>query len=88
MREQMPKCAEWVDAMRAAFGREFIDGRIRAGLKDGGAWFVEGDHYLGLPGQPERDARRAATEHRFNLDQLVTGSAASMAGCGQAKARP
>jgi hypothetical protein len=74
MREQMPKCAEWVDALRAGFGREFIDGRIRAGLKDGGAWFVEGDHYLGLPGQPERDARREATEHRFTIDMIATAT--------------
>lgn len=74
MREQMPKCAEWVDALRAGFGREFIDGRIRAGLKDGGAWFREGDHYLGLPGQPERDAEREETEHRFTIDMIATAA--------------
>jgi len=71
MREQMPKCAEWFDALRDSFGREFIDERIRNGLKDGSVWFSEGDHYLGLPGQPERDAQREAEEIRFTLDQIA-----------------
>lgn len=72
MREQMPKCAAWVDALRDSFGREFIDGRIRDGLKDGSCWFAEGSHYVGLPGQPERDAEREEGEYRFNLDQVAT----------------
>ena len=73
MREQMPRCADWVDALRDAFGREFIDGRIRAGLKDGTCWFAEAGHYIGLPGQPERDAEREADEVRFTLDQIASG---------------
>lgn len=77
MRDEMPKCAEWVDALRESFGREFIDGRIRAGLKDGGAWFREGDRYLGLPGQPERDAEREASEHRFTIDMIATATPAA-----------
>lgn len=72
MRGQMPQCAAWVDALRESFGREFIDGRIRDGLKDGTCWFAEGGRYVGLPGQPERDAAREADEYRFNLDQIAT----------------
>jgi len=72
MRDQMPKCAAWVDALRDAFGREFIDGRIRDGRKDGSCWFAEGSHYIGQPGQPERDAEREEGEYRFNLDQVAT----------------
>ncbi|HZW25184.1 MAG TPA: hypothetical protein VFF26_06860 [Gallionella sp.] len=72
MREQMPKCAAWVDALRDAFGREFIDDRIRVGLKDGTCWFAEAGHYIGQPGQPERDAEREADEFRVTLDQIAT----------------
>lgn len=72
MRESMPTCAAWVDALRDAFGHEFITERIREGLKDGTCWFKEGNHYIGTPGQPEMDAARAATEHRFTLDQIAT----------------
>ena len=72
MRDQMPKCAAWVDALRDSFGREFIDGRIRDGLKDGSCWFAEGSHYVGLPGQPERDAAREADEVRVTLDRIAT----------------
>lgn len=73
MRDQMPKCATWVDALRDAFGREFIDDRVRVGLKDGTCWFAEAGHYIGLPGQPERDAEREADEVRFTLDRIATG---------------
>lgn len=72
MREQMPKCAAWVDALRESFGREFIDGRIRDGLKDGTCWFAEAGHYIGQPGQPERDVEREADEFRVSLDQIAT----------------
>lgn len=72
MRDQMPKCATWVDALRDAFGREFIDERIRTGLKDGTCWFAEAGHYIGQPGQPERDAEREADEFHFTLDQMAT----------------
>jgi hypothetical protein len=35
MREQMPLVAAFVDKMRAAFGRELIDGAIRQGMRSG-----------------------------------------------------
>jgi len=73
MREVMPVCAAWVDALRDAFGHDFITGRIREGLADGTCWFQEGEHYIGEPGQPERDEKRRATEHRFNLNEIQTG---------------
>jgi len=75
MREAMPQCAAWVDAMRDVFEHEFVTERIRNGLQDGTCWFAEGGQYVGRPGQPERDAERAAGEHRFTLDQIATGGA-------------
>lgn len=70
MREAMPVCAAWVDALRDAFGHDFITQRIREGLADGTCWFQEGEHYIGEPGQPERDAARAGRELRVTLDRL------------------
>lgn len=75
MREAMPQCAAWVDALRDVFGHEYITEQIRIGLEEGTCWFAEGGHYIGQPGQPERDAQRAASEHRFTLDQIATGGA-------------
>lgn len=75
MREAMPQCAAWVDALRDAFGHEFINERIRAGLQNGGFWFSESGNYIGIQGQPERDAQRAAGEHHFTLDMIATGGA-------------
>lgn len=75
MREAMPQCADWVDALRDVFGHDYITEQIRTGLEEGTCWFAEGGHYIGRPGQPERDAQRAASEHRFTLDQIATGGA-------------
>lgn len=33
MRESMPLISEWIDDMRAAFGREEVEGQIRRGMK-------------------------------------------------------
>lgn len=35
MRETMPRVAAFIDALRAAFGRDEVDGWIRRGLADG-----------------------------------------------------
>lgn len=59
-----------VDALRDAFGHDFITQRIREGLADGTCWFQEGEYYIGEPGQPERDAARAGRELRVTLDRL------------------
>lgn len=75
MREAMPQCAAWVDALRDVFGHDYITEQIRTGLDEGTCWFAEGGHYVGRPGQPERDAARTAGEHHFTLDQIATGGA-------------
>lgn len=75
MREAMPQCAAWVDALREVFGHDYITEQIRTGLETGACWFAEGGQYIGRPGQPERDADRAVDEHHFTLDQIATGGA-------------
>jgi hypothetical protein len=42
MRDAMPKVTAFIDSMRETFGREGIDAAMRAGLRDGTFWAVEG----------------------------------------------
>lgn len=55
LRDTMPLTAAWIDAMREAFGREYIDGIIRAGM-NGSAVFhaAENGHTIGTPIAPPR----------------------------------
>ncbi|WP_341674968.1 hypothetical protein [Niveibacterium sp. SC-1] len=78
MREKMPLCAEWVDALREAFGADEINTAMRAGLKDGSCWFREGEHYVGKPGAEEASERLSA-EHGVSGDALVVSTAAQRA---------
>lgn len=44
----MPQVAQWIDDLRAAFGREHINGAIREGLKGRPIfWARENGHELG-----------------------------------------
>ena len=44
----MPRVAEFIDALRDAFGREIIDQQIRNGLAGGtDFWASEGGHTIG-----------------------------------------
>lgn len=48
MRESMPTVAAIVDDLRAAFGVDGINGRIREGLRgSGGFWASEGGRQIG-----------------------------------------
>jgi hypothetical protein len=47
MRDAMPQCAEWIDDLRAEFGREYIDTCIRQGLARGTFHAEENGHTLG-----------------------------------------
>lgn len=48
MRQDMPTVAAFVDDLRAAFGRDYIDGAIRAGLQGRPTfWASENGHELG-----------------------------------------
>ena len=50
-RTAMPKITAWVDDLRAAFGRDAIDGQIRAATRDGLPTFhaTEAGHAVGVP---------------------------------------
>lgn len=74
MREAMPQCAAWVDALRDVFGPEYITEQIRIGLEEGTCWFAEGGHYIGRPGQP-RPVRR----HQPSADVSAPTAAARTA---------
>lgn len=49
-RSAMPKVAAWIDTLRDAFGRELIDGQIRAATRDGLPTFhaTEAGHSVGV----------------------------------------
>ena len=54
MRERMPECAAFVDALREAFGAEEITNVIKRGLRpdcepEHRVFFCEGDAVLGQP---------------------------------------
>ncbi len=50
MRATMPNVAQWVDDLRAAFGRDLIDGQIRAGVSGHAVfWAREGGVEIGTP---------------------------------------
>lgn len=51
LRLDMPLTAAWIDDLRDAFGREAIDGQIRAATKHGLATFhaSENGHTVGVP---------------------------------------
>ena len=50
-RAAMPKITAWIDDLRDAFGREAIDGQIRAATRDGLPTFhaTEAGHTVGVP---------------------------------------
>jgi hypothetical protein len=50
LREQMPVTAAWIDEMRAAFGKESIDGQLRKAMKGEPVFFAqENGHTVGTP---------------------------------------
>ena len=50
MREAMPSVAQFIDAMREAFGAEEIDGQIRRGMKGEPVFHAEeGGRSVGTP---------------------------------------
>jgi hypothetical protein len=51
MRQSMPLTTEWIGQRRAEYGREFVDGCIRAALKGepGRFYAMEGGHVVGTP---------------------------------------
>lgn len=54
LRDSMPTCAAFIDAMREAFGADQVDPSIRAGMRGeaGKFWAREGGHELGTPPEP------------------------------------
>lgn len=51
LREAMPKTAEWLDRMRAEYGKPFVNEQIRQALKGvpGRFYAIEGGRTLGTP---------------------------------------
>lgn len=47
MRDAMPKVAAWIDQLRQAFGKDYIDECIRQGLRDGTFRASENGHVVG-----------------------------------------
>lgn len=48
LRDEMPGVTAFIDDLRAAFGRDYIDGMVRAGMKGAPVfWAAEGGHELG-----------------------------------------
>lgn len=69
MREQMPTVAAWIDGLREAFGRDYIDRQIRRGLKGDGIFHaVENGHEIGRPGVRGVRIGKDARGNRVNLD--------------------
>lgn len=53
MRDQMPVVTAWIDGMRAAFGKEHIDGIIKAGMRGAPVFYAsENGHTVGTPAPP------------------------------------
>lgn len=70
MREQMPLCAAWIDELRSAFGTEYIDKIIRAGMRGAPVFYAsENGHKVGTP-VPAGD--RVVKDERGNPYILVT----------------
>lgn len=75
MREKMPIVAAWIDGLRdgigegdEGFGREVVDGWIRAGRRNGTFHATENGHEIGTP--PVRGVRIRYDElgNMFNVD--------------------
>lgn len=50
MREEMPIVTAWIDSLRLAFGKDHIDGVIRAGIKGQPVFHAsENGHTVGTP---------------------------------------
>lgn len=47
MRARMPTVAAFIDELRAAFGKDEVDGWIRAGLRNGSFRAEENGHVIG-----------------------------------------
>jgi hypothetical protein len=55
LRDKMPLTSEWVDAQRAALGKDWVNDCIRRAQKGepGRFYAMEGGHVLGTPFPPE-----------------------------------
>ncbi len=59
LREVMPQTAAFIDALRAAFGKDAIDGQIRKGMQGIPGFFHarENGHEVGTPMPPDNPAK-------------------------------
>ena len=54
----MPQCAAFIDKLRDAFGKEHIDGQIRAGMRGEPVFYAsENGHTLGTKPEQVRHAK-------------------------------
>lgn len=51
LRKKMPQTAEWIDALRGAFGREMVDAQIKKSMKGEATFYSkEGEQEFGTKG--------------------------------------
>lgn len=82
MREAMPVCCAFVDAMRDAGLTD--DATIKAGLKNGRCWFMENGNFIGQPGARERSEQESA--RAIKGDALQTSAVPELTFKGRRKA--
>ena len=64
LRDEMPITTAWIDDMRAAFGREYIDDIIRRGMRGEPVFSAsEAGHTIGTPVPPGAPALAPEAEH-------------------------
>ena len=64
LRDEMPITTAWIDDMRAAFGREYIDDIIRRGMRGEPVFSAsEAGHTIGTPVPPGAPALVLDEEH-------------------------
>jgi len=64
LRQTMPHTAEWIDAIREAFGLDVVNAAIRNGMAGGSDFYAsESGHVIGHPLPPPGA--------RFNADYLL-----------------
>jgi len=75
MREQMPTVAALIDELRAAFGKDSIDGQVRKGMNGQPMfWASENGHTVGTKAKRVTMIKRDARGISYEVEAKTTGS--------------